>query len=112
MFDIVTVRTRTGKDEEFMSGGAIFVINAKKGLKIPRNMAELALAQNALSWSKENGGVTDSTLYIEDDNETPPAPISLEEVKKIKRTSGYGKDKVLVDGKAVPMKAIDLDPAD
>ena len=114
MFDIVTLRSRTGKVEQFMSGGATYLIDPKKGLKIPRNVANLALEQNALHWSKDNGGVIDSSVYIEDDlaEGEKPTMITHEEIKAIKKTSGYGRDKVLVDGKAVPMKSIDLDPVD
>ena len=115
MYDIVTLRTRTGKNEIFMAGGAYHTIDVKKGLKIPRSIAHLAIEQNALGWSKENGEVCDSTVYIEDDlieGEEKPKLITAEEVKAIKKTSGIGKQKVLVDGKAVPMKTIELDPVD
>jgi hypothetical protein len=110
MFDIVTVRTRTGKNEEFMSGGVVYIIDAKKGCKVPRNFADLALEQNALRWSKTSGGVLEATVYIEDDVEEAPKAITQEEIKAKKSTSGFGKGKILVDGKEVSMRAINLDP--
>ncbi len=115
MFDIVTVKSRTGKTEEFVSGGATFLIDVKKGLKIPRNMAQLAVDQNALRWAKESGNVIESKVYIEDDipeGAEPPAKITEDEVKAIKRTSGIGKGKIMIDGKLQSMKSIDLDPED
>lgn len=112
MFDIVTLKTRTGKNAEFMSGGAVYIIDSKKGLKVPRNLANLAVEQNALHWSKENGGVVDASVYIEDDVEEAPVAITEAEIKAVKKTSGYGRDKIIVDGKTVPMKSIDLEPAD
>lgn len=110
MFDIVTVKSRTGKNEEFMSGGAVYYIDAKKGIKVPRNVAQLAMEQNALRWAKETGAVIEAKVYIEDDVEEAPKPISQEEIKAIKRTSGIGKGKILVDGKTVDMTSIDIDP--
>lgn len=113
MFDIVTVKSRTGKVEEFMENGIVRLIDPKKGLKIPRGMAQLAVEQNALRWAKENGQVTESKVYIEDDipeGEPAPKTISAEEIKAIKRTSGIGSGKILVDGKLVDMKAIDINP--
>jgi hypothetical protein len=110
MFDIVTLKTRTGKNEEFMSGGVVYIIDAKKGCKVPRNYADLAIEQNALSWSKQTGGVLEATVYIEDDVEEAPKPITQEEIKAKKRTNGLGKGKILVDGREVSMTAIDLDP--
>lgn len=107
-FDIVKVRTRTAENAEFMAGGRVYIIDAKKGVKVPRNYANLAIEQNALRWNRENGGVTESAVYIEDDEVEVPKPITKEEIKALKRTGGMG-TKTLIDGKPVAMKTIELD---
>lgn len=113
MYDIVTLKSRTGKNEEFMSGGAVIVVDAKKGVKVPRAFAELALNQNALKWDKGTGAVVMAKVYVEDDipeGEKAPAKIEEDEIKALKRTNGIGSGKILVDGKFVNMTSIDLDP--
>lgn len=113
--EIVTLRTRTGKDEQFMSDGRIYTIDSKKGLKVPRFAATLAYDQNALHWSKTSGGVIDSKVYVEDDipeGQEAPGKITEEEIRAVKKTSGIGKGKIRVNGKEVAMTSIDLDPAD
>jgi hypothetical protein len=112
--DIVTVKVRTGKAEEFMYDGAPISIDAKKGKKLNRFMAERAVAQNALKWNKESGAVVEAKVYIEEDIGTPQAlpskPVTEAEIKVIKMTDGLGKDKILVDGKFVSKVSINLDP--
>jgi hypothetical protein len=112
--NIVTVKVRTGKNEEFMYDGAPLVIDSKKGRKLDRFMAERAVAQNALKWNKESGAVVEAKIYIEEDIGTPQAlpskPITEDEIKAVKRTDGLGKDKLLVGGKFVSKVSIDLDP--
>jgi hypothetical protein len=113
MYDIVTLKSRTGKNEEFVSGGTVIVIDAKKGVKVPREFAELALGQNALKWDKGTGAVTMAKIYVEDDlpeGAKAPEKITEEEIKAIKRTNGIGSGKILVDGKFMNMTSIDLDP--
>lgn len=110
MFDIVTVKSRTGKNEEFMVGGVVFTVDAKKGIKIPRFHANLAMEQNALKWSKENGGVLEAKVYIEDDVEEAPKKITQEEIDELKATGGLGKRTILVDGKPVSMTSVVFDP--
>jgi len=112
MFDTVVLKTRTGKNEEFVVNGGTIVIDGKKGARIPRAYAEYALAQNALTWEKGTGAVKEAKVYIEDDlnGAAPPKKLTEEEVKAFKRTSGLGSGKIMVDGKFVNMTSIDLDP--
>ena len=108
----VVLRTRTGKDEEFMSGGGIIVIDAKKGIRVPRYVAELAFSQLALKWDNLSGAVVDSLIYEHDADKPAPKTITADEIKQIKKTSGMGKDNIMVDGKKVPMRTIDLNPGE
>lgn len=112
--NIVSVKVRTGKAEEFMYDGLPVMIDVKKGRKMDRRMAELAIEQNALNWNKETGAVVNAKVYIEEDVDTasalPSKPITAEEIATIKRTDGLGKDKILIDGKFVSKKSINLDP--
>ena len=110
--NIVMVKTRTGKDEEFKYDGFLHIVDAKKGLRVPRPLAELAMKQNALRWDSALGSVVESKLYIEDDLgtalETPNKPITVKEVEAIKNTDGLGNDSILVNGVVVKKTTIDF----
>lgn len=112
--DIVVVKTRTGKDEEFRYDGAPVTIPAKKGLRVARMIAHYAIEANALRWDSANGQVIEAKVYIEDDVDTPNAlpssPITAAEIAEVKATDGLGEDYVLVEGKPVKKKAINLRP--
>jgi len=113
MFDnIVTVKSRTGKSEQFIYDGAPHTIDAKRGIKVPRVMAELALKQNALRWDSSTGLVIDAKVYIEDDldteNATPSVKLEEKEIEAVKNTDGLGNDSILVNGEVVKKTVIDF----
>jgi len=112
--DIVTLKSRTSEKLGVMHDSRLREIHPKKGLKVPRDIAELGKIQHALRWSATHGGVLDSKVYIEDDIgtalETPHKPLEEDEVKKMKQTDGLGKDKIMVDGKLINKTTINLDP--
>ena len=109
--NVVLVKTRTGKNEEFTYDGLPNVIDAKKGKRLPREIAELAIAQNALRWDSGTGQTIDSLLYIVDDEtELPKTPITAEEIADVKSTDGLGDDSILIDGKVVKKTRINLKP--
>jgi hypothetical protein len=112
--DIVLVKSRTGQDEEFRYDGKVVVVPAKKGLRIPRYMARYAVDGNALRWDSTTGLTAESKVFIEDDAgtefELPSSPIKQSEIDEIKATDGLGDDVILIEGKAVRKKAINLKP--
>lgn len=113
--DIVTLKTRTGEQVAIMIDSRERYIEPRKGLKLPRAMAELGIKQHAFLWDSSNGLVKESLVYIEEDIDTPLElpykKIDLEEVKKVKKTDGLGKQNAFIDGKFVPMKTVDLEPS-
>lgn len=114
--DIVTLRVRTGKDEGFTYDSRRYTVTSKKGLKVERPVAELAIRQNALNWNPGTGEVENSLLYIEEDVEEPtilhPAlpstPLKPEDIEAAKNTDGLGDDTILVNGKPVKKTTIDF----
>jgi len=112
--DIVTVKTRTGTEEEFRYDGKVVTINAKKGVKVPRYMAELAVNENAIRWDSMTGGVVEAKVYIEDDIDGPHAlpsePLTQQVIAEVKNTDGLGDDSIIIEGKIVKKKAINLKP--
>lgn len=112
--EVVTLKSRTGKDEEFICNSKPYIISTKKGLRIPRYMADLAMTQNALGWDGSTGVVNDAKIYVEEDVETPLATpttkITDEEVEAAKATDGLGNDTILIDGRPVKKKSINLKP--
>lgn len=110
MQEIVTLRVRTGQDEKFCYDSKPHVITSKKGLKVNRPMAELAIKQNALKWDPSTGLVIEAKLYVEEDIGTalgfPSSAITKDEIKAIKDTDGLGQDHILVDGKPVKKTTI------
>jgi len=112
--NIVVVKSRTGQDEEFRYDGKVIMIPAKKGIRIPRYMAVHAVDANALRWDSTTGLVIDSKVFIEDDLgtafATPSEPLKQEEIDAVKATDGLGDDVILIEGKQVRKKAINLKP--
>lgn len=110
--NVVLVKTRTGKNEEFTYDGLPNVIDAKKGKRLPREIAELAIGQNALRWDSGTGLVIDSLLYIVDDesSELPKTPLTTEEIEDVKATDGLGEDTILVNGAIVKKTRLNLKP--
>jgi hypothetical protein len=108
--EIVTVKTRTGKDEEFTFDSRPFIIDAKKGIKVSRFMADAAVAQNALRWNPGTGLVEEAMVYVEDDEVLPSTPITADEINEIKQTDGLGEDSMIIDGKIVKKTRINLKP--
>lgn len=110
--EIVTLRVRTGHDEEFMYDSRPFIVSSKKGLKVTRFIALKALDQTALEWDPSNGLVINAKVYIEDDIEspraTPSAPLKAEDIVAFKNTDGLGDDTILIDGKPVKKRTIDF----
>jgi len=113
--DIVTVKVRTGMEEEFRYDGKVITINAKKGVKVPRYMADLAVNENAIRWDSATGGVVESKVYIEDDLDGPHAlpsdSLTQAVIADVKNTDGLGEDSIIVEGKIVKKKAINLKPS-
>ncbi len=111
-YDIVTVRVRTGHNEEFTYDSRVYIVDSKKGLKIPRSMAEIALNQHALTWNPGTGLPLESKLYIEDDADTPEATpmthLKPEEIAAMKDTDGLGDDTILLNGQPVKKTVIDF----
>lgn len=112
--DIVTVKTRTGVEEEFRYDGRVVTIPVKKGVKVPRYMAVLAVDENAIRWDSGTGLTAESKVYIEDDVDTPKEmphdSLTQEVIAEVKATDGLGDDIILVEGKPVRKKAINLKP--
>lgn len=124
--EVVTIVSRTGKLESFTYDGRIYDIDAEKGMKAPRPIAELAVKQNALKWDGGTGLVTESKLFIKEDEgkelvdrpatsplapeAMPSSPITQEEIQTIKETDGLGDDTIMIDGKLMKKKRINLKP--
>ena len=112
--EVVVVKSRTGKDEEFRYDGAPVTIPLKKGIKVSRDVAQLAVEFNALRWDSSTGQVVDSKVYIEDDVdsplETPHDALTQEDIAEVKATDGLGEDTIIVEGKLVKKKKINLKP--
>lgn len=112
--DLVTVKSRTGEVIEILYDSRMRQVPAKKGLRLPREIAEIGIKQHAFRWNATNGLVKESKLYIEEDIDTPLAlphePLDMDRVKEIKKTDGLGRDTILVDGKPIKKKTINLDP--
>jgi hypothetical protein len=112
--EYVTVKSRVRGSVGVMYDGRFREID-KKGLKCSRTMAELAVKQNQLRWNAQTGAVEESTVYIQEDFDTPQhlpdKPLDSDEVEKIKDTDGLGDDKIMVDGKFVGKKTINLKPS-
>lgn len=112
--DSVTLKSRTGKNEEFICNSKPYVIDAKKGLRVPRYVADLAMTQNALGWDGSTGIVSDAKIYVEEDQDTALATsaekITEEQIEAAKATDGLGNDVILIDGKPVKKKSINLKP--
>lgn len=110
--EIVTLRVRTGKDEEFVYGSRGYTVSSKKGLKIDRYRAGFAVRQLALGWSPMTGEVVDAKVYIEEDAGTsralPVTALKADEIAAMKDTDGLGDDTILVDGKPVKKRTIDF----
>lgn len=110
--DVVTLRTRTGKEEEFKHDGIPYIIDVKRGLKVPRAIADVAIKQLALRWETTSGMVIDAKVYIEDDVNTPlalpSAKIEADEIAAIKNTDGLGNDSIIINGKLVKKTTIDF----
>jgi hypothetical protein len=88
------------------------VIDAKKGLKVPRPLAALALNQLALRWDATTGCVVDAKIFIEDDVDTPEATphgkLEVAEIEAVKNTDGLGNDSVIVNGRLIGKTTIDF----
>lgn len=110
--DFITLRVRTGKDEEFVHGSRGYTVSSKKGLHIDRYRAGFAVRQLALGWSPMTGEVVDAKVYIEEDvgsvKALPSTPLKAEEIAAMKNTDGLGDDTILIDGKAVKKHTIDF----
>ena len=113
--DIVTLKTRTGETVAIMNDSRErYVEPGKKGLKVPREIANLGVKQHAYLWDSQSGAVKESLLYIEEDidtqNELPYKKVNMDDVKKIKKTDGLDKGKAFIDGKFIEMKTLELSP--
>lgn len=110
--DMVTLRVRTGKDEEFTYDSRAFIVTSKKGLMVPRFIAMRAMNQTALEWDPGTGLVVNAKVYIEEDMgspaETPAESLKPEEIAAFKNTDGLGDDTILIDGKPVKKRTIDF----
>lgn len=111
MTEIVTLRVRTGKDEQFMFDSREYTISSKKGLKISRFAALKAIEQNALEWDPGTGRVINSVVYVEDDADTadatPNSALTADEIIAFKNTDGLGDDTILING--APVKKVTID---
>lgn len=106
--EILTLKTRTGKDEEFTFDGHIITIPAgKKGLRVPEHVAQYALEQNCLKRDAQTGFVVESKVYVEESDELPKDAVTPEEVEAAKYTDGLvGQSPLMIDGKPVEKKSI------
>lgn len=113
--DLVTVKCRTGETLEITYDSRMRQVHPKKGIKLPRVIAEIGIQQHAFRWNSMNGLVKESKLYIEEDEGTPEElphdALDLKKVAEIKKTDGLGKDSIMVDGAFVKKKTINLDPS-
>jgi len=114
--DIVTLKTRTGEQVSIMiDSRERYVDPGKKGLRVSREMALLGIKQHAFRWDSTSGAITDSLLYIDEDQDTelatPHSKLDMKDVAEIKKTDGLGKSKAFIDGSFIPMKSLDLEPS-
>lgn len=114
--DFVTLKSRVDYEVAITCDSRErYIAPGRKGLTLPRMIAELGIKQHAFQWDSQNGAVKESLLYIEEDVDTPlelpHKKLDMEEVNKIKKTDGLGKKTAFVDGKFVPMKTVEIEPS-
>ena len=111
--DFVTLKSRVDHEVAItFDSRARYVQPGRKGLTLPREIAELGIKQHAFRWDPGSGAVVESRLYIVEDQDgdfaLPDGALDEKDVAEVKETDGLGEDSVLIDGAPVKKRRMRL----
>jgi len=111
--DFVTLKSRVDHEVAItFDSRERYVQPGRKGITLPREIAELGIKQHAFRWDPSSGAVVESRLYIVEDQDgdfaLPDGALDEKDVAEVKETDGLGEDSVLIDGAPVKKRRMRL----